>query len=104
MTEALSRMSPYSGPAPVPDNKAPVRRCIRYITERPGQFHYKEAGEKGLPVGSGETESAHRCIVRNRLKIPGAWRKENSAQNMLPLRVLRADRDWEDYRKKAERV
>jgi len=71
------------------------------ITDRPGQFHYKEAEEKGLPVGSGEIESAHRCIVRNHLKIPGAWRKENNAQNMLSLRVPRADGDWESYRKKS---
>lgn len=104
MTEAVSHTRPCIGPAPIPDNKAPVRRCIRYITNRPGQFHYKEAEEKGLPVGSGEIESAHRYIVQNRLKIPGAWWKENNAQNMLPLRVLRANGDWESYWKKADRV
>lgn len=104
MTEAVSRMRPYSGPAPVPDNKAPVRRCIRYIMNRPGQFYYKEAEEKGLPVGSGEIGSAHRYIIQERLKIPGAWRKESDAQNMLSLRVLRENGDRESYRKKADRV
>lgn len=104
MTEAVSRMRPCIEPASVPDNKAPVRRCIRYITNRPGQFRYKEAEEKGLPVGSGEIESAHRYIVQSRLKIPGAWWKENNAQNMLSLRVLRANGDWESYWKKAYRV
>ena len=71
---------------------------------RPGQSDYKEAEEKGLPIGSGEIESAHRYIVQKRLKISGAWRKENNAENMLSLRVLRANGGWESYWKKAERV
>jgi hypothetical protein len=104
MTEAVNRMRPYTEPDSVPDNKAPVRRCIRYITNRPGQFHYKESEEKGLPVGSGVIESANRHIVRKRLKTAGAWWKENNAQNMLSLRVLRANGDWESYWKKADRV
>jgi Uncharacterised protein family (UPF0236) len=104
MTEAVSRMQPYTEPAPVPDNKAPVRRCIRYIMNRPGQFHYKESEEKGLPVGSGEIESAHRHVIQKRLKIAGAWWKEDNAQNMLSLRVNRANGEWENYWKKAVRV
>ncbi|OQX01385.1 MAG: hypothetical protein BWK80_60030 [Desulfobacteraceae bacterium IS3] len=84
-------------------NNAPVR-CIRYITDRAGQSGYREAEENGLPVGSGEIESAHRYIIRKRLKIAGAWRKENNAQNMISLRVNRADGDWESYRKKADRM
>ena len=104
MTEAINRMRPYTEPDSVPDNKAPVRRCIRYITNRPGQFHYKESEEKGLPIGSGEIESANRYIVQKRLKTAGAWWKENNAQNMLSLRVLRANGDWESYWKKADRV
>lgn len=104
ITEAVSRMRPYAEPASAADNKAPVRRCIRYIMNRPGQSDYKEAEEKGLPIGSGEIESAHRYIVRKRLKISGAWWKENNAENMLSLRVLRANGGWESYWKKAERV
>jgi len=44
----------------VPDKDAPVRKCYRYIKNRPGQFDYKGALEAGLPIGSGEIESAHR--------------------------------------------
>ncbi len=104
MTEVLRRMKPHTEPVSVPDINAPVRRCIRYIMNRAGQFGYKEAGENGLPIGSGEIESAHRYIIRKRLKIAGAWWKENNAQNMLSLRILRANGDWESYRKKADRV
>ncbi|NJL59880.1 MAG: hypothetical protein HC887_09780 [Desulfobacteraceae bacterium] len=104
MTEAVSLMRPYIETDSVPDSKAPVRRCIRYITNRSGQFHYKESEEKGLPVGSGEIESAHRYIIRKRLKTAGAWRKENNAGNMPALRVMRANGDWESYWEKAYRV
>jgi len=95
---------PYTEPASVNDDKAPVRRCIRYIMNRPGQSDYKEAVENGLPVGSGEIGSAHRYIIQKRLKIAGAWWDENNAKNMLSLRVLRANGDWEGYWKKADRV
>ena len=53
-----------------------------------------------LPIGSCEIESAHRYIIRKRMKIAGVWWKESNAGNMLSLRVMRADGDWESYRKK----
>jgi len=104
MTEVLRRMRPYSGPVSVPDKNAPVRRCIGYIMNRAGQSGYKGAEENGLPTGPGEIESAHRYIIQKRLKIAGSWRKENNAQNMISLRVIRENGDWESYRKNADRV
>ncbi len=44
----------------VPSEKAPVRRCLRYTANRPGQFDYAQAISANLPIGSGEVESAHR--------------------------------------------
>jgi len=38
------------------------------------------------------------------MKIAGVWWKESNAGNMLSLRVMRADGDWESYRKKGYRV
>jgi hypothetical protein len=81
----------------VPDKDAPVRRCYRYIKNRPGQFDYKGALDNDLPIGSGEIESAHRYVTQQRLKIAGAWWKENNAQNMLGLRTLRANNKWDSY-------
>lgn len=96
-TTVLNRLRPHIEPDSVPDARAPVRCCYRYIHNREGQFHYQEALEKGLPIGSGEIESAHRYIIQNRLKIAGAWWDEDNAQNMLSLRILRANGDWEKY-------
>jgi len=35
--------------------------------------------------------------VQGRLKRPGAWWKESNARQMIALRVLQANGDWERY-------
>ena len=102
--EVLKALEPNLEAEKVPNQQAPVRACYRYITNRPGQFNYKAALEAALPIGSGEIESAHRYVIQKRLKIPGAWWQVNNAQNMIALRVLRANNDWEDYWKKGRLV
>ena len=59
----------------------PVRQAYRYIEERKGWMDYRTALEAGLPIGSGEVESAHRHIVQARLKKAGAWWRENNAKH-----------------------
>ena len=52
---------------------------------------------EGLPIGSGEIESAHRTVGQQRLKRPGArWRVEHT-QSMLALRINRINGDWDAY-------
>ena len=75
----------------------PVRKCYRYLLARHDQLNYKRAIEHGLPIGSGEIESAHRTVIQRRLKIPGAWWLPDTAHNMLALRCLRANGDWSGY-------
>ena len=72
-----------------------LRQCLQYITNRPGQFDYDKAIEKGLPIGSGKIESTHRHLIQARLKKPGAWWRRDHAANMANLRVLRANNGWE---------
>jgi hypothetical protein len=81
----------------IENDKAPVRACHRYLSNRPNQLDYKGAIEKGLPIGSGEIESAHRYVIQKRLKLPGAWWKAANIEPMLALRVVRANNDWEGY-------
>jgi len=95
--EVLTALKPHREPDSVPDTDAPVRRCYRYIKNRPGQFDYKGALEADLPIGSGEIESAHRSVIQERLKIAGAWWKERNAHTMLGLRTLRANNTWDYY-------
>lgn len=93
----LLALKPYVEPKTVEENKAPVRACYRYINNRPKQLDYHSAQEKGLPIGSGEVESAHRYVIQKRLKIAGAWWSIEQAKNMLSLRVMRANNLWNQY-------
>jgi hypothetical protein len=52
---------------------------------------------RGLPIGSGEIESAHRYLIQQRLKRPGVWWRGANAEHMLALRRNRANRQWDAY-------
>jgi hypothetical protein len=78
----------------VAEEDAPVRRAYRYLDKRREQLDYKTALEHGLPIGSGLIESAHRHVLQARLKIPGAWWREDNAHAMAQLRVCRANGHW----------
>ena len=95
--EVLAALAPYLEAPEVTDKAAPVRCCSRYLTNRPGQFDYQRALAADLPIGSGEIESAHRYVIQQRLKLAGAWWKEATAADMLALRTLRANGEWNQY-------
>jgi len=90
-------LAPCLEAAEVADKAAPVRCCSRYLTNRPGQFDYQRALAAELPIGSGEIESAHRYVIQQRLKLAGAWWTEETAADMLALRTLRANGEWNQY-------
>ena len=97
IAEVVEQLRPYVEPDKFADKNAPVRKCIRYIKNRPGQFDYQNAIKNDLPIGSGQIESAHRYVIQSRLKLTGAWWKKDIADNMLALRTLRANNMWEEY-------
>lgn len=97
LDEVFKALAPYQELESVKDCDAPVRRCYRYLDNRRNQLGYASALKKGLPIGSGEIESAHRYVIQKRLKIAGAWWKEENAGHMLALRVNRANRNWDNY-------
>ena len=96
-TEVLNQLRAYLEAEEVANDHAPVRACVRYLSNRLHHLDYKGALEKGLPLGSGEIESAHRYVIQQRLKLPGAWWKAVNVEPMLALRVVRANEDWEKY-------
>lgn len=75
----------------------PVRDAYRYISERREQLDYATATHNAYPIGSGEIESAHRHVVQQRLKLPGAWWSETNAERMLNLRTARSNGLWTHY-------
>ena len=78
-----------------PDKQA-VETCLRYLDNRNRHLDYATALQKGLPIGSGEVESAHRSVLQKRLKKPGAWWKRENAETMAQLKTLQANGHWEE--------
>lgn len=95
--ELLRTLQPHVEASGVEDSEAPVRQCHRYLSHRREHLNYQSALERDLPIGSGEIESAHRYIVQQRLKRPGAWWRAANADHMLALRLNRANRQWHAY-------
>lgn len=93
----LAALLPHIEPPAIEDKDAPVRKAHRYLHNRRKQLDYQGAIEKKLPIGSGEIESAHRYIVQQRLKRPGAWWTPDNIDYMLALRLARANHRWVDY-------
>jgi len=93
----IEALYPHLEAPTVPELDAPIRRCHRYLSQRLPQLNYQGALAQGLPIGSGEIESAHRYIVQQRLKRPGAWWRIDHAGHMLALRLNRANGRWRDY-------
>jgi hypothetical protein len=81
----------------VDDERAPAPTCHRYLSARANQLNYRQALAEGLPIGSGEIESAHRYVAQQRLKRPGAWWRVEHAEHMLALQINRINGDWDAY-------
>ena len=61
----LNALQPHIEPAQTEDEHAPVRQCHRYLSQRLQQLDYKGAIDKGLPIGSGEIESAPATLSKS---------------------------------------
>lgn len=99
--EVLANLSKYLESDQIPDEEAPVRICYRYMSNRLHQLDYKSAIDQGLPIGSGEIESAHRYVIQKRLKIAGAAWRFDHAESMLSLRLCRVNKNWNRYWREA---
>lgn len=95
--QVLTALRSNLEPVTTADEHAPVRAAYRYIENRPNQLDYQGAITADLPIGSGEIESAHRYVILERLDIAGAWWTQEKAEELLSLRVLRENHQWDDY-------
>lgn len=77
--------------------KERITNLFKYLKRFRDAVDYDYFRAKGLPIGSGEVESAHRYIPQKRLKIPGATWHPNTVNPMLALRIIRANGWWDDF-------
>lgn len=74
-----------------------LRQLRNYVKKFRDAVHYAAFIAQGLPIGSGEVESAHRTIPQKRMKISGACWHPQTINPMLALRTLRANAWWGDF-------
>ena len=72
------------------------QRLIRYYEKNKKRMMYKSFREKGLMIGSGPIESAHRSVLQKRLKLSGQRWSNRGLQAMANLRTLDKSGKWKE--------
>lgn len=67
----------------------------KYITNNHKRMDYPNFLKRGLLIGSGAIESAHRTVIQRRMKLSGQRWSKQGAQRMLNLRTLNMSGYWE---------
>jgi len=77
------------------NNNEKAKQLINYYTTNKNRMDYPKYQKIGCGIiGSGAIESTHRTLVQKRMKQSGQRWSCDGAQNMLNLRVVRKNNDW----------
>jgi hypothetical protein len=69
--------------------------AIRYYKEHEDRMEYKTYRERGLLIGSGPIEAAHRSVIQQRMKLSGQQWSIPGAQAIGNLRCLKRSQAWD---------
>lgn len=69
-------------------------KLLNYYWNNYQRMQYKAFREKGLLIGSGPIESAHRTVIQKRLKRSGQRWIAHNAQKVINLRVANLSNNW----------
>ncbi|MCP3956628.1 MAG: hypothetical protein GY719_02125 [bacterium] len=78
-----------------------ARQLQAHLRRFRDSVHYDDFVDRGLIIGSGEIESAHRHVTQRRLKLAGAWWAEENIEPIVALRCVRANGWWDDFWRQA---
>lgn len=67
--------------------KQTIEKVLQYLENNAFRMDYKAYLQRGLRIGSGAMESAHRTVIQCRMKRSGQRWSDRGAQNLLNLRV-----------------
>ena len=104
-TEALDRLETGAALAVVAELRQAAERSgsetlrleADYFERNHDAVAYEEYRERGWSTASSEVESGHRSVVQVRLKLPGTWWHPDNVQNILALRMVKANGWWAEY-------
>jgi hypothetical protein len=74
-----------------------LRREAVYFERNKDAVAYAEYRENGWSTASSEIESCHGHLVQARMKIGGAWWHPDGVDDVLALRLVRANGWWEEF-------
>ena len=74
-----------------------LRKLAGYIDRNREGIWYKEAREKGIPIGSGSVDKAGDILICRRMKLRGMrWSRAN-ADSVLNIRILILNGEWDEF-------
>ena len=76
-----------------------LRQLVGYYTNHQKRMQYHLFREKGLIIGSGAIESAHKDVLQKRLKLSGQRWTKKGLQEVAQLRVAYKSNQWNQITK-----
>ena len=74
--------------------KEELVKLEKYLINNRSRMDYPNYLSRGLLIGSGAIESAHRTVIQRRMKLSGQRWSKQGAQRMLNLRTLNMSGYW----------
>jgi hypothetical protein len=75
--------------------KEAISQLQAYLSKNESRIHYKTFREKGLTIGSGSIESAHKFVIQKRLKQSGMRWSNYGGQSIVHLRAIYHSNKWD---------
>ena len=73
-----------------------MEKLLQYYQNNKDRMDYQTYRKKGLQIGSGAIEAAHRNVIQKRMKQSGQRWTKKLAQNVLNLRVCYMSGYWDE--------
>ena len=87
--------------AAAPERSSPQRKVLEkvatYFEKNQDYMDYAAYLEQGWPIASGVIEGACRHFVKDRMELSGMRWTPEGAENLLRLRAVAENDDWQDY-------
>jgi hypothetical protein len=77
-----------------------LKKLSAYIERNRKGIWYKEAREKGISIGSGSADKAGDILICRRMKLRGMRWSRDKADNVLNIRILVLNGEWDEFWKK----
>ena len=71
------------------------KSLLTYLNNNHSRMLYKTFRDRGLDIGSGAIESAHRTVLQKRLKQSGQRWSLEGAQKVINLRIVNMNQQWD---------